>query len=158
MRAQIVKELPIETESNRPAASKISSLEAQNWKLTQLLEPKFLVDTITQAVASSLNISGGNKPQKSNPNGVSGYTTKPYLGKPRPPQLAPGVDGSLDPELSCWYCKDTDHLKENCVKLNRRLALENRQPDRLPKIWKTETSFGPRPTQRRDGEWSSSRQ
>ena len=45
-------------------ASKISSLEAQNWKLTQLLQPKFLVDTITQAVASSLNISGSNKLQQ----------------------------------------------------------------------------------------------
>ena len=88
---------------------------------------------MTQAVASSLNISGGNKPPKSDTNGASGYTCKPYLGKPRPPHLTPGVDGSLDPELSCQYCKDTSHLKENCVKLNRRLALENRQPDRLLK-------------------------
>ena len=55
-------------------AFKISSPEAQNQKLTQLLEPKFLVDTITQAVASNLNISGGNKPQKSDTNGASGYT------------------------------------------------------------------------------------
>ena len=70
---------------------------------------------------------------RSNTNGASGYTGKPYLGKPRPPQLTPGVDGSLDPELSCWYCKDTSHLKENCVKLNRRLAWENRQSDQLPK-------------------------
>ena len=45
-------------------ASKISSLEAQNQKLTQLLEPTFLVDTITKAVASYLNINVGNKPQK----------------------------------------------------------------------------------------------
>ena len=43
-------------------ASKISSLEAENWKLTQLLEPKFLMDTITKAVAINLNINGGNKP------------------------------------------------------------------------------------------------
>ena len=113
-------------------ATKISSLEAQNLKLTQLLEPKFLVDTITEAVASNLNISGGNKPQKSEDNNTSGYTGKPYLGKPRPPKLTLGIDGSLDPELSCWYCKDTGHLKENCVKLNRRLAWENRQPDWLP--------------------------
>ena len=111
-------------------ASKVSSLEAQNQKLTQLLEPKFLVDTITKAVASNLNINVGNKPQQSE---ASGYTSKPYLGKPRPSKLAPGIDGSLDPELSCWYCKGTGHLKENCVKLNRRLAFENKQPDWLPK-------------------------
>ena len=111
-------------------ATKISSLEAQNQKLAQLLKPKFLVETITKAVASNLNINGGSKPQqKEQP---SGYTGKPYLGKPRPSKLALGINGSLNPEVFCWYCKDTGHLKENCIKLNRRLALENKQPDRLP--------------------------
>ena len=38
-------------------AAKISSLEAQNQKLAKLLEPKFLVETITKAVASNLNIN-----------------------------------------------------------------------------------------------------
>ena len=109
-------------------ATKISSLEAQNQKLAQLLEPKFLVETITKAVASNLNINTNKKSAQSE----SGYTGKPYLGKPRPSKLAPGIDGSLDPELSCRYCKDTGHLKENCIKLNRRLAWENKQPDRLP--------------------------
>ena len=37
-------------------AAKISSLEVQNQKLAQLLEPKFLVETITKAVARNLNI------------------------------------------------------------------------------------------------------
>ena len=111
-------------------ATKISSLEAQNQKLAQLLEPKFLVETITKAVASNLNINAGDKPQQS---AASGYTGRPYLGKPRPLKLALGIDESLNPELSCWYCKDTGHLKENCIKLNRRLALENKQPDWLPK-------------------------
>ena len=55
------------------------------------------------------------------------------LGKPRPSKLTFAIDGSLDPELYCWYCKDTGHLKENCVKLSRRLAFENKQPDWLPK-------------------------
>ena len=109
-------------------AAKISSLETQNQKLAQLLEPKFLVETITKAVASNLNINIDKKSAQSE----SGYTGKPYLGKPRPSKLAPGIDGSLDPELSCRYCKDTGHLKENCIKLNRRLAWENKQPDRLP--------------------------
>ena len=61
----------------------------------------------------------------------SGYTGKPYLGRPRPWKLALGNDGSLNPELSCQYCKDTGHLKENCIKVNRRLALENKQPEQL---------------------------
>ena len=112
-------------------AAKISSLEVQNQKLAQLLEPKFLVETITKAVASNLNINMDKRfSQNEQP---SGYTGKPYLGKPSPLKLAQGIDGSLNPELSCQYCKDTGHLKENCVKLNRRLALENKQPDWLPK-------------------------
>ena len=111
-------------------AAKISSLEVQNQKLAQLLKPKFLVETITKAVASNLNI---NMDKKSQQEQVSGYTGRPYLGKPRPSKLAPGIDGSLNPELSCRYCKDTGHLKENCMKLNRSWPWENKQPDRLPK-------------------------
>ena len=42
-------------------AAKISSLEAQNQKLAHLLEPKFLVETITKAVASNLNINVDKK-------------------------------------------------------------------------------------------------
>ena len=91
----------------------ISSLEAHNQNLGQLLEPKFLVETITQAVASSLNIGRNTKPD----NSSSSYSSKPYLGKPHPSHLAPGVDDSLDPALTCQYCKDTSHLKENCMKL-----------------------------------------
>ena len=96
-------------------ALQISSLEAQNKKLGQLLEPKFLVETITKAVASNLNMGKTNNTEGS----PSGFISKPYLGRPCPSQLAPGVDSSLDPSLTCWYCKDTGHLKENCVKLTR---------------------------------------
>ena len=106
----------------------VAKISSQNQKLAQLLEPKFLVETIMKAVASNLNISV----DKNSSQNESGYTGKPYLGRPRPSKLATGIGGSLDPELSCQYCKDTSHLKENCIKLNRRLALENRQPDWLP--------------------------
>ena len=105
-------------------ASQISSLEAQNKKLGQLLEPKFQVETITQTLASSLKIDKTTKLDSS----PGGYTSNPYLGKPRSSQLAPGVDGSLDPTLTCWYCKDIGHLKENCVKLTQQLALDNQEP------------------------------
>ena len=94
-------------------ASQISSLQAQNKKLGQLLEPKFLVETITRAVASNLNMGKTNNTESS----PSGFVSKLYMGRPHPSQLAPGVDGSLDPSLTCRYCKDTRHLKENCVKL-----------------------------------------
>ena len=99
-------------------ASQISSLEALNKKLGQLLEAKFLVETITRAVASNLNKGKPNTTESS----PSGFISKPYLGRPCPSQLALGVDSSLDPSLTCRYCKDTRHLKENCVKLTRCLA------------------------------------
>ena len=79
----------------------------------QLLEPKFLVETITKSVASNLNMGKTNNTEGS----PSGCISKPYLGRPHPSQLAPGVDSSLDPSLTCQYCKDTRHLKKNCVKL-----------------------------------------
>ena len=105
-------------------ASQISSLEAQNKKLGQLLEPKFLVETITRAVASNLNMGKSNNTESS----PSGFVSKPYLGRPHPSQLALGVDSSLDPSLTCRYCKDTGHLKENCVKLTQCLAWDKQEP------------------------------
>ena len=104
-------------------ASHISSLEAQNKKLGQLLESKFLVETITQAVASSLKMDKTSNPDSS----PTGFISKPYLGKPHPSQLAPYVDGSLDPSFTCHYCKDTSHLKENCIKLTQWLAWNNQE-------------------------------
>ena len=109
-------------------ASQISSLQAQNKKLGQLLEPKFLVETTTRAVASNLNVSKSNTTGSS----PSGFTSKLYLGRPHPSQLAPCVDGSLDPSLTCRYCKDTRHLKENCVKLTRCLAWNQQEAKNEP--------------------------
>ena len=47
---------------------------------------------------------------------------KPFLGTNRPTELSKGLDGSLDPNLSCQYCKDTGHEKENCRWLQKKLA------------------------------------
>ena len=102
----------------------ISSLETQNQKLSQFLEPVLLVDAITQAVASNLNIGKNTKPDSS----FRFYIGKLYFGKPCPPQLAPGVDVSLNTALTCQHCKDTGHIKDNCVKLNWQLALEKKEP------------------------------
>ena len=101
------------SKNSRQRQNKINQKASQNRKLSQLLEPKFLMETITQAVASSLKMGRNNKIDSS----PSGYNSKPYLRKPHPSQLATGVDGSLDPALTYQYCKDTGHLKENCIKL-----------------------------------------
>ena len=41
-----------------------------------------------------------------------------FKGRPRQPQLACGADGTLQPSVTCNYCKDTGHFKDNCVWLN----------------------------------------
>ena len=50
---------------------------------------------------------------------------KPFLGTSRPSELSKGLDGSLDPNLSCQYCKDTGHEKENCRQLQKKLARDH---------------------------------
>ena len=50
---------------------------------------------------------------------------KPFLGTNRPPELSKGLNGSLDSKLSCQYCKDTGHVKENCRWLQKKLARDH---------------------------------
>ena len=33
-----------------------------------------------------------------------------------------GVDGILWPSVTCFYCKDTGHIKDNCVWLNNKIT------------------------------------
>ena len=76
-------------------------------------------------MGSQLTVKGGVE------NKGAGFNSKPYLGKPRPLQLAPGADRSLNLELECHYCKDTSHLKDNCIKLNHQLAYEQKTTEKL---------------------------
>ena len=39
------------------------------------------------------------------------------MGKPRPPQMMPGVDGTLDPSLEYRYCKDKGQWANNYKKV-----------------------------------------
>ena len=107
--------------------AQIKSPQTQTKHLQGLLDPKSLVSAISQAMSTSLklgsqlNVKGGVDVKG------TGFISKPYLGKPRPSQLASSsADGSLNPELECQYCKDTGHLKDNCIKLNHWLANEQK--------------------------------
>ena len=62
--------------------------------------------------------------QKQQASQGSNPFSKPYLGPHREPQVTPGVDGSLNPALSCRYCKDTGHDVSNCAKVKRKEALK----------------------------------
>ena len=48
-----------------------------------------------------------------------------FMGIPRPPKTSSRVDGSLDNNLTCQYCKDTGHELENCRWLKNKLVHEH---------------------------------
>ena len=87
---------------------KINAAIEENGKLSERLStfnPKTITDTVINAVQGNY--------QSSKPAGFAPKQFKPsqFYGKPREPQLFPGTDGSLKPEIDCNYCKDLGHLK-----------------------------------------------
>ena len=64
---------------------------------------------------------GKNNNTESSP---SGFVSKPYLGRPRPSQLAPGVDGSLDPSLVCRLLQRYQASKGELCQADPMLGLE----------------------------------
>ena len=98
---------------------KINAAIEENRKLSERLsafDPKTITDTVINAVQGNF--------QSSKPAGFAPKQFKPsqFYGKPREPQLVPGTDGSLKPEIDCNYCKDLGHLKYNCPKLKEKEA------------------------------------
>ena len=98
---------------------KINAAIEENWKLSERLsafDSKTITDTVINAVQGNY--------QSSKPAGFAPKQFKPsqFYGKPREPQLVPGTDGSLKPEIDCNYCKDLGHLKYNCPKLKEKEA------------------------------------
>ena len=111
--------------------AQIKSLQTQTQQLQGLLDPKSLVSAISQAVSTSLKLGLQPNTKGGTDAKGTGFVSKPYLGKPRPSQLAPSTDGSLNPELDCWYCKDTGHLKDKCIKLNSWVANEQNNNNKV---------------------------
>ena len=125
------------TEEDSTIATQLSMCIKDNKELHKKLDafdPSKIVEVVTQAVAG-----GYQKPfqkpntyqksfvpsqQKQQANQGSNPFSKPYLGPPREPQVTPGADGSLNPVLSCRYCKDTGHDVSNCPKVKRKEALK----------------------------------
>ena len=82
-----------------------------------MLNPQICVKTVTQAVSFlKMKETLLKQPKSAKPTGqTTGYVGKSLLGKPRPSQLSSGANGLLNPESFCQHCKDTTHLKENCI-------------------------------------------
>ena len=128
------------TEEDTTIAAQLSMCIKDNKELHKKLDafdPSKIVEVVTQAVAGGYQKSF-QKPntyqkstnpfipsqQKQQANQGSNPFSKPYLGPHREPQVTPGADGSLNPALSCRYCKDTGHDVSNCAKVKRKEALK----------------------------------
>ena len=117
------------TEEDTTIAAQLSMCIKDNKELHKKLDafdPSKIVEVMAQAVAGGYPKSS-HKPytyQKQQASQGSNPFSKPYLGPPREPQVTPGTDGSLNPALSCRYCKDTGHDVSNCAKVKRKEALK----------------------------------
>ena len=128
------------TEEDSTIAAQLSMCIKDNKELHKkfdAFDPSKIVEVVTQAVAGGYQKSFQKpntyqKPtnpfilsqQKQQASQGSNPFSKPYLGPHREPQVTPGVDGSLNPALSCRYCKDTGHDMSNCAKVKRKEALK----------------------------------
>ena len=128
------------TEEDSTIAAQLSMCIKDNKELHKKLDafdPSKIVEVVMQAVACSYQKSF-QKPntyqkstnpfipsqQKQQASQGSNPFSKPYLGPHREPQVTPGTNGSLNPALSCRYCKDTGHDVSNCAKVKRKEALK----------------------------------
>ena len=62
---------------------------------------------------------------KKTPTSNTNNSGKKFMGMPRSPKPSMGVDGSLDINLTCQYCKDTAHKLENYKWLQNKVAHEH---------------------------------
>ena len=89
-------------------------------QLKSLFSPDKMVEAMTKAVSSMTVQSCPTSTSK----GTQYQGASSFIGRPRPPQLAHGADGTLLPGVTCNYCKDTRHFKDNCVWLNNKIECE----------------------------------
>ena len=91
----------------------------ENKKLKSLFSPEKMVEAMSKVV-SAMTMQGHPKTSK----GTQYQGASNYEGRLRQPQLAHGADGTLQPSVTYFYCKDTRHIKDNCVWLNNKMAQE----------------------------------
>ena len=106
-------------------AAEIANMKAElnkalqeNKQLKSLFSPDKMVEAMTKVVSAMTVQSCPSSSSK----GTQYQGASSFIGRPRPPQLACGANGTLLPSVTCNYCKDTRHFKDNCVQLNNKIA------------------------------------
>ena len=110
------------TSKGRKIQAQTELIEKQKWEIENLkavqatgVSLQQLVTAISQAMSCLYVGNKKNPPSKIN-------SGNKFMGIPRPPKPSAQVNGSLDNNLTCWYCKDTGHELENCRQLQNKLA------------------------------------
>ena len=99
---------------------KLDQAVAENSQIRELLSPATLTTAFSNALSATKTSFASQSGSRGNQNQSQQFTPKPFLGKPRPSKLVAGKDGSINPDQTCRYCKDTGHLLENCLRLEAR--------------------------------------
>ena len=68
-------------------------------------------------VVSAVTVQGHPKTLK----GTQYHGASKYISREQKRQLACVANGILEPNTTCFYCKDTRHTKNNCVWLNNKI-------------------------------------
>ena len=110
--------------------AKLNKALQENKQLKSLFSPDKMVEAMTKAVSS---MTMQSCPSSSSSKGTQYPGSLSFIGRPRPPQLACGADGTLLPSMTCNYCKNTRHFKDNCVRLNNKIAYELAQEQVMQK-------------------------
>ena len=90
--------------------TKLNKALGENKKLQDLFSPEKMVEAMTKAVRAMTVQEYLKTLQGTQYKGASNY-----VGRQRQPQLACGADGMLEPNITCFYCNDTGHTKNNCI-------------------------------------------
>ena len=91
----------------------------ENKKLKDLFSAEKMIEAMAKVV-STMTMQGHPKTSK----GTQYQGPSNYIGREQQPQLANGADGTLQPGITCFYCKDTGHIENNCVWLNNKIVYE----------------------------------
>ena len=91
----------------RDLHEKLDGAVAENTQIREWLNPETLQTAFTNALQAS---------------GQHFRTQGKFFGKRCEPKVAAGIDGTTDPDKHCNYCKDTGHVKENCLHLQKHNA------------------------------------
>ena len=90
----------------------------EKWKLKEMFNPNWLVKAMTKVVSNNMTMK--ESPKTSQGTQYKGAFN--YVSRLRQPELACGANGKLKPNVSCHYCKDRGHIKDNCVCLNNKIS------------------------------------